>query len=142
LARRGDGRGRHASSDSSCSVRSAASSAAASSSRSPSRTFRQLVDRQPDAVIRDTALREVVGADPLAPLARPDLALARRGDLGPLLLLRLLEQPRSQHAHRLGAVLDLGALVLAGHHEAGGRYVMRTAESVVLTPCPPGPDER
>jgi hypothetical protein len=23
-----------------------------------------------------------------------------------------------------------------------GRWVMRTAESVVLTPCPPGPEER
>src|SRR5689334_24339762 len=30
------------------------------------------------------------------------------------------EQARAQHGHRLGAVLDLGALVGAAHNEAGG----------------------
>src|SRR6185436_21076330 len=101
--------------------------------------FRQLMDREPDPVIGDAALREVVGADPLAPLARPDLALARRGDLGALLLLRLLEEAGPQDAHRLSAVLDLRALVLAGDHEPGGK--VRNAHRRVrgVDPLPSGP---
>src|SRR4029453_19451721 len=42
----------------------------------------QLVQGEPDAVIRHAPLREVVGADPLAPLAGSDLAAAVRRDGG------------------------------------------------------------
>src|SRR5438874_1101597 len=72
----------------------------------------ELVDRPLDAVVGEPVLREVVGADLLGPLARADLGAPRCRDR--LLLPRPLElvQARTQHAKRLGAVLDLGLLVL------------------------------
>ena len=100
----------------------------------------ELVEREADAVVRNPVLLEVVGADLLAAPAPSHLGpplgrLHRR----PLVLLGL-EQPGPQHGHRPGPVLELAALVLHGHRDPVGRWVMRTAESVVLTPCPPGPD--
>src|SRR5262245_65967927 len=73
---------------------------------------------EPDAMIGDASLREVVGANPLAPLAGPDLAAPIRGDCRLLLLLGALEESRLEHAHGLRAVLDLRALVLARYDEA------------------------
>src|SRR6266545_7989174 len=75
------------------------------------------MEREVDAVVRDAALGNVVGADALAALARADLAAAVGGDRGSLLLLRALEQPGLEHPKRLCPVLDLGALVLAGDDE-------------------------
>src|SRR4029077_6416781 len=74
----------------------------------------QAMEGEIDPVIGDPALGEVVGADALAALSRAPLALAIGGDGRGLLVLRPLEEPRLEHAHGLGPVLDLGALVLAG----------------------------
>ena len=63
-------------------------------------------------------------------------------DLLLALAARALGQARLEDAHRHGAVLQLRPLVLARGGDAGGRWVMRTAESVVFTDWPPGPDER
>jgi hypothetical protein len=49
---------------------------------------------------------------------------------------------RAQHLERLRLVLVLALLVLLDDHQSRGRWVIRTAESVVLTDWPPGPDER
>src|SRR5437016_4152130 len=78
---------------------------------------RQPMEREPDAVIGDARLREVVGADPLAALAGADLALAIRRDRRLPLFLRALEEPGLEDAHRLRPGLDLRALVLARHDE-------------------------
>src|SRR5215468_10831716 len=78
------------------------------------------MQREVDPVIGYPALREVVGADPLAPLSRAHLAPAISGDGRRLLLLRALEEARLEHAHGFRSVLDLRAFVLAGDHEAGG----------------------
>ena len=101
------------------SATSAASSASARSSRWPSRIVRQVVDREVDAVVGDPALREVVGADLGAAVAGRDLRLALRRVLRLLLLQLGVVEARAQHLHRLRAVLDLRALVLAGDDEAG-----------------------
>ena len=64
----------------------------------------------------------------------PEPIWERRSRPRPLALLELaLEQAGAQDLERALAVLDLRALVLAGHDEPVGRCVMRTAESVVLT---------
>ena len=81
----------------------------------------QPVQGEVDPVIGDPALGKVVGADPLAALAGADLAPPVRRDGGGLLLLRPLEQPGLEHAQGLRPVLDLRALVLAGHDQAGGQ---------------------
>jgi len=75
------------------------------------------VQREPDPVIGHAALAEVVGADPLAALTGADLRLSIGGHGRLLLFLRALEQPRLEHAHRLRAVLELRALVLARDDE-------------------------
>ena len=46
-----------------------------------------------------------------------------------------------QHLHRRVAVLVLAALGLAGHDGMVGTWVMRTADSVLLTCWPPAPEE-
>src|SRR3989440_302734 len=79
----------------------------------------QAIQRQPDPVVGHAALAEVVGANPLAPLAGADLRLAVGGHGRLLLLLRALQQAGLQHAHRLRTVLDLRALVLARHDDPG-----------------------
>src|SRR4029434_9957716 len=73
-----------------------------------------------DAVIRHAGLGEVVRPDALAPLPGAHLAPPVGGDGGGLLVLGALEQARLEHTHGLRPVLDLRALVLAGHHEPGG----------------------
>src|SRR5258706_11054890 len=49
-----------------------------------------LVQGQADAVVGDAALREVVGADALGAVARPDQRFARRSGLGREVLLLLV----------------------------------------------------
>ena len=70
-------------------------------------------------MVGQPALREVVGADALAAIARADLQPARfglrRGLFGPL----LVEQARLQQRHRARAILVLAALVLALDDDAG-----------------------
>src|SRR5690349_21669610 len=66
----------------------------------------------PDPVVGDAVLREVVGADLLGPLTPADLGAPRRRLLGCEALALGLVEARAQHAHRLGLVLELRALVL------------------------------
>src|SRR5512145_2811157 len=56
------------------------------------------VEREVDPVVGDAALREVVGADALAPVARADQALARRGRLRLLLAQLLVADARGKDA--------------------------------------------
>src|SRR5690606_25741248 len=56
-----------------------------------------LVKRQIDAVVCDPALREVIGADPFRPVARPDLAFTQRRPLAIGALAFDLIQPGPQH---------------------------------------------
>src|SRR5471030_1727302 len=79
----------------------------------------QLMQRQADAVIRDAVLREVVGADFFAAVARAHLGAALGAHRRLLLRQFQLIKTRSQHAFCLGAVLDLGFFVLAGDDQAG-----------------------
>src|SRR5690606_17905288 len=81
----------------------------------------ELVESEVDAVIGDPPLGIVVGADALGAVAAADEAPA---GLGLLLRRRVLLgglQPGLQQCHGAGAVLVLGALVLAFHHDAGGQ---------------------
>src|SRR5262249_55988016 len=73
----------------------------------------------PDAVIGDPVLREVVGPDLFGAVARADLRLAAGGFARDLALALGLEDARAQDLHRLRAILDLRALVLAGDDHAG-----------------------
>ena len=83
----------------------------------------QLVQRQADAVIGQAVLREIVSADFFAAVAGADHAAPLRADRRLLLFQLHLIEPRAQHAHRLGAILDLRFFVLAGDDQcrwAGG----------------------
>ena len=70
-------------------------------------------------MVRHAALREIVGADALRPVAGTNLALARCGTFrlqaGPLGIIK----PRPQNLHRLGAVLVLRFLVLLANDDSG-----------------------
>ena len=73
---------------------------------------------QTDAVVGNASLRIVVGADTLAAVAGAYLALAVLGSSGTLLLLRLLQNTRTQYAHTFFAVLQLRFFILALCHDA------------------------
>ena len=70
-------------------------------------------------MVRQAALREVIGADALAAVARADQALARGRFLRLLLAQLHVLDARGQHFHRLRLVLVLAAVILAFHHDAG-----------------------
>jgi hypothetical protein len=53
-----------------------------------------------------------------------------------------LSRRRAENLQCFGLVLVLGFFVLAGHTIPVGIWVTRTAESVVFTLCPPGPEDR
>src|SRR5207302_5822375 len=72
----------------------------------------QVAAREPDAVVGDAVLREVVGADLLGPLAGADLRAALGGELGLLRGELALVKARAEYAQRLLAVLELRLLVL------------------------------
>ena len=67
----------------------------------------ELVERQVDPVVGHPPLREVIGSDPLGPIARADLALAVRRAFAVHLLALDVVEPGAQYLHRLGAVLVL-----------------------------------
>ena len=91
------------------------------------------------AVILDHRVRvQDVGADLGAEVDVLRLSLFPRDLLAALALLEF-HQLRAQHRHRLGLVGGLRALVLALDDDPLGRCVIRTAESVLLTCCPPAP---
>ena len=73
----------------------------------------ELVNREADAVIGETVLREIVGADFFAAVSRAHHGLALFGK-GLLLLFHFdFVEPRAQHAHAFFAILDLRFFVLA-----------------------------
>jgi len=97
---------------------------------------------EPDAMVGDPRLREVIRADPLAPLAGSNLALAVGGDRGlPFFLRRSSSRALSTRiAFARFLICERSSWQVTTRPV--GRCVIRTAESVVLTPWPPGPDER
>ena len=72
----------------------------------------------------------------------PAWVLALLGDLALLLLLLQVKQPGLEDLHGLGLVLVLGFRSWQVTTSPVGRWVTRTAESVVFTNWPPGPEER
>src|SRR5690606_37226602 len=72
------------------------------------------------AKVLDAALVQHVGADLVAP-ANVGLGVFHLLLLGHALAHFLFVQPGLQHLHRLGPVAVLRAVVLALHHDAGGR---------------------
>src|ERR1035437_3607591 len=81
--------------------------------------LREVVEREPDPVISDAVLPEMIGADSFAAIACADLVAARGSVFRALFLLASLQEPRSQHGHRAPLVLELRALGGAGDDEAG-----------------------
>ena len=100
----------------------------------------ELVDGQPDAVVGDPVLLVVVGADLLGALPRRRSGTAAVGGLRRLLALLLDLSRRARSTRRAFALfwswLFSSCIVTT---TPVGRWVMRTAESVVLTDCRPGP---
>src|SRR5207253_6723267 len=79
----------------------------------------QLMQREVDAVVGHPGLRIVVRADLLAAVAAAHHGAPGLLELRLSLRLFLVVEAGAQHAHRLGAVLDLRLLVLARDHEPG-----------------------
>src|SRR5262245_31176387 len=77
----------------------------------------ELVEGEIDAVIGDAALREIIGADALGAVARPDLAAPRGRALGIEALPFALIEPGTQDLQRPGLVLVLRFLILLGDDE-------------------------
>ena len=86
-------------------------------------------------MVGDTTLREVVGTDLLRTVSGTDLATAHLcfRFCFSLLQLQIVYSLELQEAECLRFVLHLGLLSLTVDHDAGGIWVRRTAESVVLT---------
>ncbi len=88
-----------------------------SSSKSPSRTA-ELVQGEPDPVVGDPALGEIVGADALIAHSGAHLAAALAGDGLLLFPDGVLVEPGSQDSQGPVLVFVLAPLVLALHHGA------------------------
>ena len=71
-------------------------------------------------MVRNTALGEIIGADALVAHTCADLAAAHSGNLRIQLLLLNFIELGGQHTHTFFPVLQLTALLLAGHHDARG----------------------
>ncbi len=103
----------------------------------------ELVEVEVDAVVGDPVLLEVVGADLLGPAAAAHLVAAGVGQLGasggPARALSSRARSTCRALARFWIWLFSSCMATT---MPVGRWVMRTAESVVLTDCPPGPDER
>src|SRR5512137_1486343 len=80
----------------------------------------QAVQGEVDPVVGHAGLRVVVRAYLRAPVAAPDHAPPCLCTLRVLLLPHQGKEPRGQDLHRLGLVLVLALLVLAGDHQPGG----------------------
>ena len=107
---------------------------------SPFSTGVEVVGLEADPVVGDPVLRVVVGADPLRAVDRTHLAPARRrGRAGrPSSSAAAISRARSIRM----ACSRFCSWERSFWHDTTmpvGRWVIRTAESVVLTPCPPGP---
>src|SRR5437762_10986934 len=98
--------------------------------------------RQTYAMIRDAILRKIIGATFFFASTSTDLPAALRAIFLRFLALPSLEQARSQDRYAL-------SLFLIWLRPSWQRTIIPlgmcrtcTAESVVFTPCPPGPPER
>src|ERR1041384_4815128 len=83
----------------------------------------QVLDGEVDAVVGDTVLGEVVGADFFAAVARADLVAAGGGHPGLLFFLLVGEKPGAKNAEGFGLVLQLGTFVGAANDETAGLVV-------------------
>lgn len=99
-----------------------------------------------DAVVGDSALREVVGSDLLASVAATDLPLSDARSFGVQPILLGLKQLGAENFHRLEAVLLLATLVLARDDDAAW-FVNNANRRLVLLhvltarrACPEGRD--
>src|SRR5262245_44822893 len=79
----------------------------------------QVVHREPDAMVGEARLREIVGPYLVAALGAADLRAALLGALRVSFGLLSLEQARAQDLERPILVLELRALVLAAHFDPG-----------------------
>src|SRR5438270_2656046 len=82
--------------------------------------FRQLVDRESNAVVGHAVLRKVIRAYLLAAIAAANLCLALLGQLGLLALEFDFVKTGAQNPHGLLPVLDLRLVVLAAYNRVGG----------------------
>src|SRR5512140_1216376 len=80
----------------------------------------ELVRREPDAVIGDAILREVVRANLGRAVAGAHLRLAHARPRGLDLGQPRVENARPQHLHAFELVLQLGLLILLAHHDSRG----------------------
>ncbi len=93
-------------------------------------------------VVGDPVLREVVRADPLAAVDGADLAAAGVAVLRGL-LVRASASSRERSTRSADSRFCSWLFSFCSDTVTPvGRWVIRTAESVVLTLCPPGPQER
>src|SRR5205823_12055949 len=102
----------------------------------------KIVHGQADAVVRHAVLGVVVRADLFGAVAAADHSFARGGELGLALLALDVVEARLQH---LSAFARFLICDFSSWHETTtpvGRWVMRTAEYVVFTDWPPGPEEQ
>ena len=103
----------------------------------------ELVEREADAVVGDPVLLEVVGADLLDRPPPPTWSCAgRRTARPPAGPARASAAGRAAPACALARFWIWLFSSCIDTTSPVGLWVMRTAESVVLTDCPPGPDER
>ena len=101
------------------------------------------VQRQTDAVIGDAILGIVVGADLFAAIAGADHGTAFVGQR--LLLLLQLQSRKDASGERASPLARFLICDFSSWQETTrpvGMCVMRTAEYVVFTDCPPGPEEQ
>ena len=77
-------------------------------------------------MVRQTALRIVIGADTLGTVSRAHLAAAFRRNFRIVLGLFLRQQTAAQHLERLVLILVLASLVLTFHDHPRGQ--MRDAD--------------
>src|SRR5689334_15325075 len=80
----------------------------------------EVVRKQIYPMVLDSLFAEVVGADLLGPFTAANLRLAVCGQLGLLLGARSLIQACAKYPQSALTVLQLGLLVLHGHHDPGG----------------------
>src|SRR5258708_24166980 len=70
-------------------------------------------------MVSDAPLRKIIGADALRAITGANLAAPLGGALGIAPLLLGVIEARAQHAHRLGAVAVLRAVILHADDDAG-----------------------
>ena len=124
----------------SCRARSSATSASTTLVELAGQHLVELVEREPDAVVGDPVLLEVVGADLLGAPAAADLArAARRTARRPAGPARASAAAPAAPASPWPGSGSGSSRPASATTRPVGLWVMRTAESVVFTDWPPGP---